>query len=151
MLYHVWHAGRYYTVAARTGNPGLDGISLFLVERDRPSFEKAKMDKMGWLCSDTASLSFTDCAIPATNLLGEENNGFKYIMQNFNSERFFLSAQSVYFSNELTRETIEWARHRRTFGARLVETPSNSPQDCRHGHKNSLYKCITKLCCGSIW
>jgi acyl-CoA dehydrogenase len=111
----------FYTVAARTGGPGATGISLFLVERDTPGFTRTKLDKMGWLCSDTASLHFDECRVPKENLLGEVNKGFRGIMVNFNSERIFMSAQCVFFSRELIRHTTEWAQHRQTFGRKLIE------------------------------
>jgi len=46
---------------------------------------------MGWLCSDTAELSFTDCRVPARNLIGAENGGFMLIAQVFVPERSWLS------------------------------------------------------------
>ena len=111
----------FYTVAARTGGPGPGGISLFLVDRDTPGFQRTKLDKMGWLCSDTASLHFDDCRVPASQLVGEVNRGFKGIMVNFNAERLFLAGQSVFFSKELIRHATEWAQQRKTFGKTLVE------------------------------
>jgi len=45
----------YYTVAVRTGGPGASGVSLLLIERDRPGFSRTKLRKMGWWASDTAS------------------------------------------------------------------------------------------------
>ncbi|MEO8144357.1 MAG: acyl-CoA dehydrogenase family protein, partial [Betaproteobacteria bacterium] len=77
----------YVTVAVRTGGPGAAGVSLLLIERDRPGFTRAPLKKMGWWCSDTASLHFDNVRVPAANLIGEENAGFRAIMRNFNSER----------------------------------------------------------------
>jgi acyl-CoA dehydrogenase len=111
----------FYTVAARTGGVGPSGISLFLVERNTPGFSRTKLDKMGWLCSDTASLHFDNCLIPSAHLLGELNKGFIGIMKNFNSERLGLSMQSIFFSKELIGLATDWARERQTFGKRLVD------------------------------
>jgi acyl-CoA dehydrogenase len=111
----------YLTVAARTGDSGAGGISLFLVDANTQGVERTKLDKMGWLCSDTATIYFNDCVVPRSNLLGEENRGFEAIMENFNAERIFLAGQCVYFSKELVHQSVEWAKDRQTFGQRLID------------------------------
>jgi acyl-CoA dehydrogenase len=60
----------YYSVAVRTGGPGMGGISLLLIERDTPGFTRTPLKKMGWWASDTATLHFDDCRVPAENLIG---------------------------------------------------------------------------------
>jgi acyl-CoA dehydrogenase len=111
----------YVTVAVRTGPPGLGGISLLVVEADTPGFTRTALDKkMGWWCSDTATLYFDDCRVPAANLLGEENHGFLGIMQNFNRERLMLAAMAVAFAQVCLDESIAYARQRETFGKPLV-------------------------------
>ena len=111
----------YFTVAARTGGSGAGGISLFLVDANASGIERTRLDKMGWLCSDTATIYFNDCVVPRSNLLGEENAGFQTIMSNFNAERIFLAGQCVYFSKELVKQSVEWAKDRQTFGKRLID------------------------------
>jgi len=111
----------YFTLAVRTGGPGASGVSLLLVERDTPGFTRTRLDKMGWLCSDTATLHFDNCRVPASNLLGEENKGFSWVMKNFNGERIFIAGQCVYFSKELIKQASEYAGQRKTFGKRLIE------------------------------
>ena len=54
-----------------------------------------KLEKMGWHSSDTGELAFTDVAVPAENLLGEENEGFKLIMANFQWERLLMALGAV--------------------------------------------------------
>jgi alkylation response protein AidB-like acyl-CoA dehydrogenase len=75
--------GDILIVAARTdpAAKGSRGISLFIVERTTPGISVTKLDKHGWLCSDTAEIAFQDVRIPAENLLGEENRGFYGIME----------------------------------------------------------------------
>ena len=112
----------YYTVAVRTGGEGRAGVSLLLIERDRPGFSRTALGrKMGWWCSDTATLYFEDCRVPLENLLGEENQGFALIMQNFNQERLFLAAGCNGFSRVCLDEAVAYARERRTFGRALIE------------------------------
>ena len=85
-------------VAARTDPQakGSRGISMFVVERDAPGFSVGRaLDKMGWRCSDTAELVFDDCRLPASALLGEENQGFYAIMRNFQNERIVIGAMAV--------------------------------------------------------
>ncbi len=112
----------YYTVAVRTGETGHSGLSMLLVERDTPGFSRTPLDrKMGWWCSDTATLYFDDCRVPVENLLGEENQGSRLIMQNFNSERISLAAGAIGFARTCLDEVVTYARTRITFGKRLLE------------------------------
>ena len=82
----------FYTVAVRTGGPGASGVSLLLIEREREGFSRTPLKKMGWWCSDTATLHFDNVRVPAGNLIGEENAGFRIIMHNFNAERLGMAA-----------------------------------------------------------
>lgn len=111
----------YYTVAVRTGGPGLKGISLLLIERDRPGFSRTPLQKMGWWASDTAALYFEDCRVPAANLIGQENEGFKAIMFNFNNERHGMAAGALGFARTCLNEAAGYARERETFGRPLAE------------------------------
>lgn len=110
----------YYTVAVRTGGPGASGVSLLLIERDRPGFSRTKLRKMGWWASDTAQLFFDDCRVPVENLIGEENRGFIGIMLNFNQERIGLAAGAHGFARVCLDEAIAYARERHTFGKPLI-------------------------------
>lgn len=112
----------WFVVGARTGGAGLSGISLFLVEAGTPGFTRAALDrKMGWWCSDQATLHFDDCHLPAQALIGPENKGFIAIMNNFNYERLSLAAGALGMMKLCFSSSLEWARERRTFGRRLVE------------------------------
>lgn len=111
----------YVTTAVRTGAEGAAGISLLVVPRTAPGFSATPLAKMGWWSSDTATLYFDDCRVPAEYLLGEENAGFKLIMENFNTERLFMIAGMVGGARVCHEEALNWARERRTFGARLAD------------------------------
>ncbi|MBK8007927.1 MAG: acyl-CoA dehydrogenase family protein [Rhizobiales bacterium] len=111
----------YYTVAVRTGAPGLGGISLLLIERDTRGFSRTPLKKMGWWASDTATLHFDDCRVPAENLIGHENGGFMAVMLNFNDERLFLAASSTGFARVAFEEALAYAKQRETFGKPIVK------------------------------
>ncbi|MFW6067243.1 MAG: acyl-CoA dehydrogenase family protein [Myxococcota bacterium] len=105
------------TTAVRTGGEGHGGISLLVIERATPGFHVSKkLKKTGWWASDTAELVFEDCRVPANNLIGEENAGFLYIMQNFVTERLALAGQCVAIAELAYRESISYARERQAFG-----------------------------------
>lgn len=110
----------YYTVAVRTGDAGMGGISLLLIERDTPGFTRTPLKKMGWWASDTATLHFDDCRVPAGNLIGPENRGFIGIMLNFNDERLGLSAGAISFARVAYEDALDYAKQRETFGKPLV-------------------------------
>ncbi len=111
----------YYTVAVRTGGPGRGGVSLLVIERDTPGFTRTPLKKMGWWASDTATLYFDECRVPAGNLLGKENEGFRLIMHNFNRERLGMAASCTGYARVCLDETIAYARERQTFGRKLIE------------------------------
>jgi len=108
------------TVAVRTGGPGHGGVSLLVVERGTPGFSVGrKLKKMGWWASDTAELHFEDCRVPVGNVLGEVDQGFVTIMQNFATERVFLAAQCVAIATLAYQESVAYARERMAFGKAL--------------------------------
>jgi acyl-CoA dehydrogenase len=112
----------FVTTAVRTGGPGHRGISLLVVERGTPGFEvTGSLDKMGWHCSDTAELSYTDALVPAENLVGEEGSGFVQIATAFVTERVGLAVQGYSTGERCLQLTTEHVRQRRTFGRPLVD------------------------------
>ncbi len=111
----------FFTTAVRTGGPGAGGISLLVIERDTPGFDASKkIRKMGWHASDTAELSFMDCKVPASNLLGEENRGFAGIMLNFQKERLYLAVEAQTVAQMALEESIKYAKERMAFGKNLT-------------------------------
>ena len=109
----------YLTVAVRTGGPGASGVSLLLIEGGASGLSRTSLKKMGWWASDTATLYFSDCRVPLENLLGEEGQGFRIIMRNFNSERVGMAASCTAFARVCVEEAIAYARLRQTFGQSL--------------------------------
>jgi acyl-CoA dehydrogenase len=112
----------FFTVAVRTGGEGARGISLLLLERGMPGLTvSAPLKKMGWLCSDTAGLTFDDVRVPAAHLIGEENSGFYAIMGQFAAERLSLAVQAYATAQRCLDLTLEWIKQRHTFGRPLAD------------------------------
>lgn len=111
-----------YCVAARTesAGPASKAVTMFLVEKGTPGFKVGRrLDKHGWLSSDTAELVFEDCTIPAENVLGEEGRGFYAIMRNFQNERIVLGAMAMGEAQAALELTVAYVRDRKAFGAPL--------------------------------
>jgi len=117
----------YYVVAVRTGGPGARGISLLLLEKGMKGFTQTPLEKMGWHCSDTATLYFEDVEVPVENLIGEEGGAFRGLMANFNGERIGIASSSNAFAMVCLEDALAWARERETFGMKL-----NQNQAIRH-------------------
>ena len=112
----------FFVIAARTGDAGMGGISLFFVDADTAGFTRTPIErKMGWWSSDTATLYFDNCRIPASHLMGEEHKGFYAIMNNFNYERFWMGAQMLGMSMRLFDEAVAYAQERQTFNKPLIQ------------------------------
>ncbi|MFC7529927.1 acyl-CoA dehydrogenase family protein [Actinoplanes sp. GCM10030250] len=111
----------FVTTAVRTGGPGASGVSLLVIESGTPGFTVSRrLDKMGWLCSDTAELSFADCRVPAANLIGAENTGFLLIGQVFVPERIIAAVHAYAVAQRCLDLTLEYTRARQTFGKPLI-------------------------------
>jgi alkylation response protein AidB-like acyl-CoA dehydrogenase len=96
---------------------GHDGISFLVLERDMPGYEVSrKLEKLGWRSSDTGEISFTDVEVPAANLLGEENGGFRLIMANFAWERLLMAVGAVGAIQRLIELAVAYASDRQAFG-----------------------------------
>ncbi|MCW2978513.1 MAG: yngJ3 [Solirubrobacterales bacterium] len=96
---------------------GHDGISFLVLEREMPGYEVTrKLEKLGWHSSDTGELSFTDVEVPAANLLGEENGGFRLIMANFAWERLLMAIGAVGAMQRLLTVAVAYAQEREAFG-----------------------------------
>ena len=114
----------FVVVAARTGE-GPDrhkGLSLMVVERGTPGFETVrKLDKLGWRASDTGQLRFTNCRVPAANLIGEEGRGFYDLMNNLDVERTVFAADCVGLAQAAYDAAARRARERKQFGKPIAE------------------------------
>jgi len=113
----------FVTMLVKT-NPdaGAHGCSFFLVPTATKGFTVAKkLKKIGNKSSDTAELFFEDMRIPKRYLLGEENHGFMYLMQNFQTERLVASVGAVAGAFLVMDRTIEYGRERTAFGKPIIK------------------------------
>ena len=105
-------------VVARTDpDAGHQGISLLVVERGMPGFERGRnLDKMGLHAQDTAELSFTDVRVPKENLLGAEGSGFVSLMENLPQERISIGVIAVAAIEHVLGLCLDYAKSREAFG-----------------------------------
>ncbi|MCW2970816.1 MAG: fadE [Solirubrobacterales bacterium] len=93
------------------------GISLLVVERGMDGFERGRnLEKIGQHAQDTAELSFSDVRVPASNLLGEEGDGFRYLVSNLPQERLSIAASAVAAAEAALGWTLDYVRERQAFG-----------------------------------
>ena len=93
------------------------GISLLVVERGMEGFSRGrKLDKIGLRAQDTAELIFDDVRVPAGNLLGEEGQGFAYLMQALPQERLSIAVGAVAGAAAALDETLRYCKEREAFG-----------------------------------
>jgi len=113
----------FFTAAVRTGDKGMGGVSMLLIEKTMPGVSTRRMDCQGVWPSGTTFVDLDDVKVPATNLIGVENQGFKVIVKNFNHERWGFVVQANRFSRVLVEESMRYAQKRSTFGKKLNEHP----------------------------
>ncbi len=112
----------WISTAVRTGGAGAGGVSMLLIPTDAQGFSRTALErKQGWWASDTATLHFDQVRVPVSHLIGEENQGFRVIMTNFNSERMAMAAGMEASGRVCLEEAVAWAQQRHTFGQRLAD------------------------------
>jgi len=98
------------------------GVSLILVETDRPGFERGRMlEKIGCKGQDTAELFFADLRVPVSNLLGEEGRGFYQLMKELAQERLVQAIRAIASSEAALEWTLEYTLQRKMFGQTLAD------------------------------
>ena len=108
------------TCAVRTGEPGARGISFLVIEADTPGYSVGTpLKKTGWWASDTAEIFLDNCRVPVENLIGEENQGFYIIMENFQMERLQLSVMAYMTAQVALDEVVKYTAEREAFGKTL--------------------------------
>lgn len=110
------------TCAVRTKDAGAKGISILIIESDSPGYRTSSpLKKMGWWASDTAQIFFDNCKVPAKNLIGEENLGFFYLMENFQNERLQLAIMANMTAQLAYEEALSYAKQREAFGKKIKD------------------------------
>jgi alkylation response protein AidB-like acyl-CoA dehydrogenase len=103
--------------AVRTGPDRHRGLSLLILERGMPGFERGRnLQKVGMHSQDTAELSFTDVRVPLANLLGEENRGFFQLVAKLPQERMSIAVAGVAEARAAFENTLRYVQERRAFG-----------------------------------
>ncbi len=111
----------YLVVSAKTSpEKGGKGISIFVVDRNTVGITSTKLNKLGWKASDTAEIAFDNVTIPETNLMGEEDMGFPYIMQHFALERLIMAVNAHARAEFALEYTIQYMKDRIAFGKSIA-------------------------------
>lgn len=111
----------YLLTAVRTGGPGTGGLSMLLIETDRPGVARGPVKGLEWYNRNNGWLTFEDVEVPVTNLVGVENRGFAGLTAQFNIERFSGIAATLAMTRTCVAEAVAFARERQTFGKRLID------------------------------
>jgi short-chain 2-methylacyl-CoA dehydrogenase len=102
---------------SRTGEAGSPEISNFIVSQSTPGYEQGEpYRKMGWNASDTRPLSFTDCRVPAENLLGRQGEGLHQFLHVLDIGRIGVAAMGVGLAQGALDQALAYAKERRAFG-----------------------------------
>ena len=139
-----------------TSAPGAKGISLILVETDRPGFQQGRaLQKIGRKAQDTMELFFDDVRVPVSNLLGEENRGFYMLMAFLVQERLSSAVRSTACMDIVLADTIAWVKDRRAFGKAIAEFQNTQFEiadvwSMLEGQKAYLESCIGKHLKGEL-
>lgn len=102
------------------------GVSLFIVEKDTPGFSRAKLHKFCGRSGETGELTFEDCAIPEENLIGEEGQGFPYVMESLMGGRISHASRSLGLARAAYDASLKYAQERVQFGQPISKFQTNA-------------------------
>lgn len=116
------NAGLVIVVAKTDPAAGRKGISLVCVEEGTPGFTKGRnLEKVGLHAQDTSELFFDDVRVPAANLLGEEGQGFSYLMHELAQERLMIALRAAASMETMLAATVAYTREREAFGGKVFD------------------------------
>ncbi|KAF2815998.1 acyl-CoA dehydrogenase NM domain-like protein [Mytilinidion resinicola] len=122
--YKKWITGTpwatHMTTAVRTGGDGMKGISVIVIPVNAKGFSWKRIPNSGQKAGGASFVELDDCLVPAENLIGKENEGFRIIMTNFNKERFIMSIACNRKARTCLSTSLSYAHNRHTFGKPLI-------------------------------
>lgn len=113
-----------------------DGLSLFYTDFDRSKIETRLIHKMGRHAVDSNMLFIEDLWVPEADLIGEEGQGFRYILEGLNPERVLLAAEAIGLGRAAIKKAVKYAKERIVF---------NRPIGQNQGIQHPLAKCWAQL------
>jgi cyclohexanecarboxyl-CoA dehydrogenase len=99
-------------------------VCMLFVETKTPGIEKYKLDAMGWKLYSFGGLVFRDVSVPSTNLIGDENHGFVYVMETFDLMRSLIAMWCVGMAEGALEENMEYVKQRKAFGRPIAKFES---------------------------
>lgn len=116
------NCGLVIVVAKTDPDAGAKGVSLICVEEGTPGFARGRnLEKIGKHAQDTSELFFDEVRVPIGNRLGDENQGFKYLMSQLPQERLVIALGAAISMEVNLDETIAYTRERQVFGQKLFD------------------------------
>ena len=120
------NAGLVIVVAKTDPAAGRQGISLICVEEGTPGFSKGRnLEKIGLHAQDTSELFFEEARVPVASRLGEEGQGFRYLIHNLPQERLIIALRSIASIEAMLEETVAYAKQRQVFGQTVFDFQHN--------------------------
>ncbi|KAI1349282.1 acyl-CoA dehydrogenase [Xylaria sp. FL0043] len=110
----------HMTTAVRTGGPGAAGISLLVIPLSLPGVSVEKIQNSGQSAGGASWVRMDNVQVPADHLIGIENAGFRYVMKNFNNERFVMAVGCNRKARTCLSTALAYAFERETFGVPLI-------------------------------
>jgi alkylation response protein AidB-like acyl-CoA dehydrogenase len=110
----------HMTTAVRTGGAGMGGISVLVIPTNSPGLSMRRIANSGQKAGGASLVELDDVKVPAENLLGSENQGFKVIMVNFNRERYIMAVGCNRKARTCLAHAFDYAHKRETFGKKLI-------------------------------
>ncbi|MGI9412628.1 MAG: acyl-CoA dehydrogenase family protein [Hyphomicrobiales bacterium] len=135
-------------IFARTGGDGAGGISAFIVDLNQDGIERTRFDDHGWRAVARGSIHFDGARIPAGNLLGGENTGFRQVMQGFDYSRALIGLHCVAVARQSLAESWAYAREREAFGRPIAD---NQGVTFPLAEGETMIEAARLLCLKTLW
>jgi alkylation response protein AidB-like acyl-CoA dehydrogenase len=111
----------HMTTAVRTGGPGMGGVSVLVIPMNLPGVSWKRIANSGQDAGGASLVELDNVFVQVENLLGEENQGFRIIMTNFNKERFIMAIGCNRMARECLSTALRYSFERETFGNPLIK------------------------------